>query len=351
MDSTTKLRYCPYCMELANMEGAENCPLCHHSLEDVENGKEELPVYAVIDGRYMAGKSRESTEEFILYVGLDLTEKRRVWIREFFCRSLAYRKQGSSNIQTYAGQKEAYLKEYDACVREFQKAGNDKKVVFANGTVYQIAFLSEEEVSALCQNSASSDGQLSDSGKNEERKTLPESQEKKKTFQNLASSKKAKAAVMAVLVVCLLVSLLQKYKIIGGEERETSSASVSQQSEKTSSPIPSSAVPADHAEASHMPDNKPVASANSEVKESAVPKMTKEPADSKITKEPDASEPTKKPAAPKPTKKPAKSVKTPVPSRKSTKKKNTQKPKKQKPKKQKSVIDDSALDKKVYEID
>lgn len=111
MDGTSKLKYCPCCMELGSMEGLENCPRCGRSLGGVENGKEELQIYSVIDGCYMVGKSKDAEGDSILYIGLDLAEKKRVWIREFFCRSLAYRNPGSPSIHTYAGQKEAYLKE------------------------------------------------------------------------------------------------------------------------------------------------------------------------------------------------------------------------------------------------
>ena len=62
MDGTSKLKYCPWCMELDNMDGLESCPRCGRGLKGLENGKEELQIYSVIDGRYMAGKSREAGE-------------------------------------------------------------------------------------------------------------------------------------------------------------------------------------------------------------------------------------------------------------------------------------------------
>lgn len=394
MDGTSKLKYCPCCMELGSMEGLENCPRCGRSLGGVENGKEELQIYSVIGGRYMAGKSKDAEGDSVLYIGLDLTEKKRVWIREFFCRSLAYRNPGSPSIHTYAGQKEAYLKEYDGCVREYQKAGNGKKVAFANGTVYQVTPLSDEEILALCQASDAAGGQGGNHGKKEEGKTLPENRERKKVCGSIVSSKKMKAAVAAMLAVCLAAGLLQKYgpvKNAGTIGKEAGSASASVQLKSSRSPDPASNGSADGAsvsasadvlipEASQMPDAEPRADANLEAEESAVPEATKDPGDSKMAKGPGAAGttnkpadskaankkaakkktnksaaagPAKKPAPPKPTREPenSKDDKKPAPARKSPKKKNAQKPKKQTRQKKKTVIDDSALDKKVYEID
>ncbi len=385
MDGTSKLKYCPCCMELGSMEGMENCSRCGRSLGGVENGKEELQIYSVICGRYMVGKSKDAEGDSILYIGLDLTEKKRVWIREFFCRSLAYRNPRSPSIHTYAGQKEAYLKEYDGCVREYQKAGNGKKVAFANGTVYQIVPLSDEEVLALCQAPDAAGGQGGDSGIKEEGKTLPENRERKKVFGSMVSSKKMKAAVVAILAVCLAASLLQKYgseKNAGTTGKEAGSASASVQSKSSRSPDSASNGSADGAAvsasadvlipaASQMPDAEPRADADLKAEVSAEPEVTKDPGDSKMAKGSDVAGTTnkevakkktnksaaagsaKKPASPKPTKETKKSEgeKKAVPARKSTKKKNTQKPKKQIRQKKKNVIDDSALKKKVYEID
>ncbi len=378
MDGTSKLKYCPCCMELGSMEGLENCPRCGRSLDGAENGKEELPIYSVIGGQYMTGKSMEAKDDSILYIGLDLAEKKRVWIREFFCRSLAYRNPGSSSIHTYAGQKEAYLKKYDACVREYQKAGNGKKTVFANGTAYQIEYLSEEEILALCQVPDAAEGQGEDSGRKEEEKVLPEKREKNKAFASIASSKKMKAVAIAILVVCLAVTLLQKHgpgKEAGNAGNKVRSASASLQPKRSKSPDPSSNASTDDGSASglakanapdpaasQMPDGKPGADANLEARESPVPEMAKDPGDSKAankkatkkkTNKSAAAGPAKKPAPPKPTKEPenSKGDKKPAPARKSTKKKTTQKQKKQTTKKQKNVINDSALEKKVYEID
>lgn len=368
MDGTSKLKYCPCCMELGSMEGMENCPRCGRGLDGVENGKEELPIYSVIGGQYMAGKSMEAEGDSILYIGLDLAEKKRVWIREFFCRSLAYRNPGSPSIHTYAGQKEAYLKKYDACVREYQKAGNGKKTAFANGTAYQIECLSEEEILALCQPPDAAEGQGADSGRKEEKKALPEKREKKKAFASIASSKKMKVAAIAILAACLAVTLLQKHgpgKEAGNAGKEARSASASLQLKRSKSPDPSSSASADDGSASGepggtVPAKKPADSkaeskeekaqkakksaSSKEEKKSATPKTTKKPASSKAAREPVSSKNFKRPAS---TKKPARSDKKSAPARKSTKK-DAPKAKKQKPK---SVIDDSALDKKVYEID
>lgn len=243
MDDSLNLKYCPYCMELDNISESGICPHCHRETGDAENAKEDLPIYTVLDSRYMVGNAEEHTEDTNTYIGLDLTEKKKVWVKEFFYRSLVYRSQNSTSIQTYAGQKESYLKKYDTCVREYQKSGGNKKIVFSNGTVYQIIPLSEEEISALCQNSLVSETLLDAKEKAQKEEKSVNSLLGKEAgdslFSKLRSSKKIKMTVLALLAVCVAGSLLQKYdigNIIGNERKESESGSTVLRDAETSAP-------------------------------------------------------------------------------------------------------------------
>lgn len=348
MDTSSELKYCPFCMKLDNIGESKTCPHCHYELETAKNGKEDLPIYTVIDNRYMVGKVKEHTDDSNRYIGLDLTNKKKVWIREFFYRSLVYRNQESTNIQTYVGQKEAYLKKYDACVREYQKIREDKKIVFSNGTVYQIIPLSEEEINALCQHQVSISTTDSKHNLKKDEKPMPiqrENRQRKKISTNLVSSKKVKIAIMALLAVCLLGSVLQIYdmgKIIGGGKK-TENASVSMERKKET-PAPAKKAAAETAapkmpgsspamQVSFSPTPTPSAEAN-HVKTTDVPKGTPNnaPKSRKKTK-------TIKRSTPLPTKQPAAT-------RKPTKRPSVTK----KRKKRKNTIDDSTVDSKVYEI-
>lgn len=346
METSSELKYCPCCMELDNIEESGFCPHCSHELGSVKNEKEDLPIYTVIDNRYMVGKVKDHADDSNIYIGLDLANKKKVWIKEFFYRSLVYRNRESTNIQIYAGQKETYLKKYDACVREYQKLKDDREIVFSNGTIYKIIPLSEEEIpNALYQNPnpVKTEAISTDQNAKKEEKLVQQQEQKgKKISTNLISSKKVKIAVIMLLTICLIGSVLQKYDFwkIFGQGKKTESASVSIEKKNTPAPtkkavevssMPESQAPSVSLQVSFSPSPEPTAEVN-HAKSTIVPKCTSTPKKRKKSK-------SIKHATPMPTKR---SVETRKPIKKPVVTK--------KPKKSKNTIDDSTVDNKVYEI-
>ena len=82
-------KYCPSCMGEVP-EYSQDCPFCGSSLH-LQNRSYQLPVGSVLRGRYLIGSALGAGGFGITYVGLDLTLRQKVAIKEYYPSGAANR--------------------------------------------------------------------------------------------------------------------------------------------------------------------------------------------------------------------------------------------------------------------
>ena len=99
--------FCPYCMKVVHSEICPHCGIHVNYLGDPMH----LPVGTALMGRktYVVGASRGQGGFGVTYIALDTETNERVAIKEYFPTYCSGRS-GSTWIQPYRGQEEAYSK-------------------------------------------------------------------------------------------------------------------------------------------------------------------------------------------------------------------------------------------------
>lgn len=141
---------CPSCLKKVGEEN-EICPHCG-GLLGAENLPHQLAVGSALGGKYYVGRAVEESAQSITYLGLDLTKKQRVRIKEFYPRENALRLAdrytvvpGEHTQGTYAGYSFEKAKAYfTERIRNLAFFRSCKGVVAfledfeENGTVYKV---------------------------------------------------------------------------------------------------------------------------------------------------------------------------------------------------------------------
>lgn len=89
---------CMGCMqELNNV--LEPCPRCGFNLQTYQRPKNSLPLYEILNGKYLAGKVIGMGGFGITYIGWDFYQGKKVCIKEYFPRQVAFRNQYANSYQ------------------------------------------------------------------------------------------------------------------------------------------------------------------------------------------------------------------------------------------------------------
>lgn len=108
-------RYCMGC--LSPMEGdGDVCSICSHD-NSIGNPRGTLPAGTVLEGKYLVGEARAQNDLTIVYIGLDLTRGRRVYLEEFMPRAYADRSGDGVTIAA-AGENQAQYKTLLSDIKE-----------------------------------------------------------------------------------------------------------------------------------------------------------------------------------------------------------------------------------------
>lgn len=152
-------KLCMGCMELLERPEA-GCPHCGFCIQDYRQVKNSLPLYEILNGKYLVGKVIGVGGFGITYIGWDFYQGRKVCIKEYFPRGVAARLtedekavHGEISVQysvdvytqntvqarnTYAYGLEAYIKEAQTLSRFFTMPGivSVRDFFYGNKTAY-----------------------------------------------------------------------------------------------------------------------------------------------------------------------------------------------------------------------
>ena len=151
-----EIYFCPNCMEEITGE-VSTCPKCGLDTR-IQNKPHQLPVYSIIGGRYMVGKTLGAGGFGITYVGYDLKMDSKVAIKEFFMSGVVNREYSLTVIPTeekskatFTKGKTRFLDEAQILAQFVDEPGivNVRDYFEENGTAYIImAFLEGQDLRA-----------------------------------------------------------------------------------------------------------------------------------------------------------------------------------------------------------
>lgn len=102
---------------LSPLEGdGEVCPLCSHD-NSIGNPRGTLPAGTILEGKYLVGEVRSQNDLTIVYIGLDTSRGRRVYLEEFMPRAYADRSGDGVTIAA-AGENQAQYKTLLSDIKE-----------------------------------------------------------------------------------------------------------------------------------------------------------------------------------------------------------------------------------------
>lgn len=152
-------KLCMGCMELLDNPKA-GCPYCGFSIQNYRQVKNSLPLYEILNGKYLVGKVIGVGGFGITYIGWDFYQGKKVCIKEYFPRGVAARlteeekaAQGEVSIQysvdvytqntvqarnAYAHGLETYIKEAQTLSGFFSMPGivSVRDFFYGNKTAY-----------------------------------------------------------------------------------------------------------------------------------------------------------------------------------------------------------------------
>ena len=111
----TRKRYCMGCLSPLEGDG-EVCPLCSHD-NSIGNPRGTLPAGTILEGKYLVGEVRSQNDLTIVYIGLDTSRGRRVYLEEFMPRAYADRSGDGVTIAA-AGENQAQYKTLLSDIKE-----------------------------------------------------------------------------------------------------------------------------------------------------------------------------------------------------------------------------------------
>lgn len=142
---------CPGCMrEISNPDSP--CPYCGFSAKEYERNRNSrvLPVYSILSGRYLLGRTLGEGGFGITYIAMDLVEETTVAIKEYFPVGLAVRdaSNGSMNLSCITGNDKRRF--YQHGLKSFaEEAENMKKFRSLTGVVTVLDFFYENQTAYL----------------------------------------------------------------------------------------------------------------------------------------------------------------------------------------------------------
>ena len=83
-------KLCMGCMELLDIPRAK-CPYCGFSIQNYKQVQNSLPLYEILDGKYLVGKVIGVGGFGITYIGWDFYQGKKICIKEYFPRGVAAR--------------------------------------------------------------------------------------------------------------------------------------------------------------------------------------------------------------------------------------------------------------------
>lgn len=139
----TMEKICYSCMTA--FDGDDICPNCGEKAEFVQD-RPMLPLNYYINEKYLIGRCIDSRGDGFTYIGMDVKQNHKVYIREFFPIPLAKRAEDYSTVV-----QSAFSDEYDEYMADFQDMAkkliklNDQgsimpvyDILWANNTIYYI---------------------------------------------------------------------------------------------------------------------------------------------------------------------------------------------------------------------
>lgn len=138
-------KLCPHCMR--EVSNGEVCPHCGHDIKAEQELDYQLRPFTILNGKYLVGDELGEGSSGITYIGLDITLKLRVAIKEFFLKDCMTRQSQAATQVTIVPQvnqekleqrREAFLNEaHDlAQCREIAEIVDVKGYFEENNTVY-----------------------------------------------------------------------------------------------------------------------------------------------------------------------------------------------------------------------
>ena len=98
----------------------KQCPYCGFHV-DSQQPADYLPVRTVIGNRYLVGKLLEFNGDGATYMGLDLTTRETVNIREYFPIGIAVRNQKTLAVSPAEGKEKIFAEYYQSFTELFRK--------------------------------------------------------------------------------------------------------------------------------------------------------------------------------------------------------------------------------------
>lgn len=143
--ATRDFGLCMGCMNKLE-DGAAGCPRCGYR-EDTPHSLEYLPPKTVLKERYIVGRVLSKNAEGATYIGYDLTENRKVQIREFMPEGVAARNESDQSVYPRQGMEKefkALLEDFAELSAALYKLGPTKGIVPVvdvfqeHGTIYTV---------------------------------------------------------------------------------------------------------------------------------------------------------------------------------------------------------------------
>lgn len=94
-------RLCMGCMNLLD-DVKRPCPNCGFLLDRYQQPENSMPLYEILNGKYLVGRVLGAGGFGITYIGWDFYQSRRVCIKEYFPRGIAARDAGTSGSSQYS---------------------------------------------------------------------------------------------------------------------------------------------------------------------------------------------------------------------------------------------------------
>lgn len=91
-------RLCMGCMRELN-QPMVMCPYCKFVMQQYKHPKNSLPLYEIINGKYLVGKVIGAGGFGITYIGWDFYQSKRVCIKEYFPRAVAVRNPSATSYK------------------------------------------------------------------------------------------------------------------------------------------------------------------------------------------------------------------------------------------------------------
>ena len=133
------------CMSPMEGEGTI-CPVCAHD-NSIDNPRGTLPAGTVLAEKYLVGKALSQNDLTVLYIGLDLSRERRVFVEEFMPRACASRDGDGVAVSAAQSKQARYKTLLSDIMDRWRQVGavehkclvKQREILSANNTAYCIS--------------------------------------------------------------------------------------------------------------------------------------------------------------------------------------------------------------------